>query len=230
MKDTHFKRIRFILELFDSFPALRRNQDKGSQMEEIVIPPKLDKYSIDMSSRGGWFRPCQNMANKISVRFADAKATYPPYPPYTIPDPASGPWLPDNPEYRRRLPAGRNAKTQEGNTTQPLPTQEWILNRSRFIITADFCRARQPFGCAISQFDALSRFLHHATTDVIYIALAYGSILQRRLGWFARDRASNIDYFRYIIVGKIGIKRAVISDAITLTSSKKGPKGRARGI
>ena len=88
--------------------------------------------------------------------------------------------------------------------------------------------AFKPVGDAIGQFNDLSHFLHLDSTEGLGIALTYDSILHRRIEQFARDRAGNIDFFRYHSEEQIDIKRAVISDAITQAASKKGPKGKGK--
>lgn len=46
--DTACENCHFVLELPDAIPNLLRNQSKGDQIEVVVIPAKLAKYSIDM--------------------------------------------------------------------------------------------------------------------------------------------------------------------------------------
>ena len=104
--------VRCVRELFDTSLALHRNRNNAAQIEEIVIPARRANYSIDMSAIGGWLMPDQNMANRISRRFAEANDAYPPYAPYIIPDLATEPWIPDNPEYRK-LDTGWVVKMRE---------------------------------------------------------------------------------------------------------------------
>lgn len=82
--------------------------------------------------------------------------------------------------------------------SQPLTTQALILAMIRFIVTADICQAFQHFGGAIARFNAISLFLHLATTEGLMVAIAYDNIPRQRLEQFARDRATNLDYFRYL--------------------------------
>ena len=136
IKDTPFRAIRLVPELVVTFSALHRNKGQSPQIEEIAIPSRLAKYAIDLTGSGGRARPDRNMTSEIRHRFGDVKAKYPSYGPYIVPDLATGPWRPANPEYRE-LATGWGSKMRVGNFPKPRPLHVWLLARLMFLFTSD---------------------------------------------------------------------------------------------
>ena len=143
LADTTFRLIRFVLELLGAFQVLGWNRNNADQVEEIVIPERAPKYSIEMSAIGGRRRPDRNATNQIGLRFSGAQAKYPPYAPYIAPNLATAHRSPDNPEYRRS-PSGRVGKMKGGEFPYPFPLRDWAVKGAMFTFTADLSGAFLP--------------------------------------------------------------------------------------
>ena len=176
-----------------------------------------------MPAQEGWFRTDQNMANRIGAKVAGAKATYPPYVPYIVPDLATDHWLPANPEYRK-LDTGRVAKMEGRNSPQPPPTQSWIPALLRFIFTADLCLDLPHFGCGVAQFSATSHFLTSLPRKgCISPTITTPPYTVSWVSLRGEGLRTSI-FFGYQIEEQIDIRRAAISDSSTTATARNALK------
>ena len=60
--------------------------------EELVIPQMVERWTVNLSTLGGYLIPDQEMTNMFSKEFYEASKKEPPYTPYVLPELHKKPW------------------------------------------------------------------------------------------------------------------------------------------
>lgn len=137
---------------------------------------------------GAFLTPNRRMANYVSRELARGRFQTPSYNPYIAAGTSASPWPVPAADHTNALAKWKDDKQASKPGARPMPFRAWISCRVRFMIAADLCADRPPFGGLADQINNLSIILYLAATESIGVALSYDSPLSAHMEELARAR------------------------------------------
>ena len=96
---------------------------------------------------------------------------------------------------------------QSFTSGQSISSQSWILDRLRFVVTAEVCPAWDSYGDIIAQINNIGVSLNIAISENVGTSPKYFDFLHTQLESYARSRDTDIDYFKLLSEEQQDIKR-----------------------
>ena len=190
-----------------------RDPKREPPYEEIVIPQKMERWAVDLSSLVGLLVPDQDMTNVFSKEFYEASKKEPPFTPFVVPKFEVKPWMAPLQSHERAAKYWReNIAHKNRDPSQQVSLQAWILYLLRFILTGDLCNAWKEFGGLSAQLCHLSVVLHLGVTENGAFAIAYDTEMRLRLQRLARRRDSSVNFAKFLSEENDEVKRYLKSD------------------
>ena len=197
--------------------------------EEVMIPERMIRWNVNLSSLTGWLVPDQDMANVFTKAMAGAAKKDPPFSPFATPKLHQAPRIvPLQP--RERAAKFRKDIISHKNGAQQVRLQAWLLYMLRFVFTGDICSAWSNFGGLAAQFCMLSAVIHLAVVETAAFAIAYDAELRGRTQRLARRRDTQVDFAKMLSEENEDVKRYLEIDlgkgkAPAKADPPKGHKG-----
>ena len=215
-----------LLHLFP--PPAQTQPGKKGNFVECCIPRLLPKLSANLSRLNPLLVPDQVMVNEISRQLGEGDLCHPSYTAFPIAQLKDEPWKPALATHDRAAEEWKNRMTGM-RSDQTISFQAYSLYLLRFIFAAHMVSAWEPFGGISAQLNAMAVFLNISIVENSGIAIAYDIAIRKHCATLARQRGSDINYFRLLSEECQEVKRQVYSARYQHPPAQEKGKGKGKG-